>query len=67
VPNFKEKDLYEAIISYQKENVDLEKQANKLKNKYVLNNYLKQTQFSMELLQLQTQDKMPLIKELNIF
>jgi hypothetical protein len=38
--DFKEKDLYEAIISYQKEN-DLEKQANKLKNKYVLNNYLK--------------------------
>jgi hypothetical protein len=31
-PDFKEQDLYEAIISYQKENADLEKQVNKLNN-----------------------------------
>jgi undecaprenyl diphosphate synthase len=34
-PDFKEQNLYEAIISYQKENVDLEKQVNKLNNFFV--------------------------------
>nr|WP_309597433.1 polyprenyl diphosphate synthase [Flavobacterium davisii] len=31
-PDFSEQDLYEALISYQKENVDLEKQVSKLNN-----------------------------------
>ncbi len=35
-PDFKDQDLYEAIISYQKENVDLEKPVNKLNNFLVL-------------------------------
>lgn len=40
-PDFKEDDLYEAIISYQKEKEDLEKQVNKLNNISVHINTLK--------------------------
>jgi hypothetical protein len=39
-PDFKEQNLYEAIISYQKENV-VEKQVNKLNNFLVLNKSIK--------------------------
>jgi hypothetical protein len=40
-PDFKEQNLYEAIISYQKRERDLEKQVNKLNNFLVLNKTIK--------------------------
>jgi hypothetical protein len=65
-PDFKEQDLYEAIISYQEN--DLEKQVNKLNNFLVLNKSIKAVlTLFWEFSQVKAQEKFLSIKEKNTY